>query len=96
MMGFSHIQGEFCCNHIFCLFILPQISTHTFCFSCSEHQQNSYYEASDNVYEDVENINKFFLGQNSRKRKGGPKSKNVYLIQHVIYIKQFFACLPSS
>lgn len=59
-----------------CLFYLR--FQHMFCFSCSEHQQNSYYEASDNVYEDVENINKFFLGQNSRKRKGGLKSKNVF------------------
>ena len=44
-------------------------------------QQDSYYEACDNVYEDVENIHKFTLGQNSRKRKGGLKSKSVYLRQ---------------
>ncbi len=47
----------------------------------SASQQDSYYEGCNNVYEDVENINKFILGQNSRKRKGGLKSKNVYLIQ---------------
>ncbi|KAF3858652.1 hypothetical protein F7725_011853, partial [Dissostichus mawsoni] len=31
-------------------------------------ETDSYYEACDNVYEDVENINKFRFGQNSRKR----------------------------
>ncbi|XP_040911936.1 FYN-binding protein 1 [Toxotes jaculatrix] len=43
-------------------------------------QQNSYYETCDNVYEDVENINKFVLGQNSRKRKAG--LKNPYADNH--------------
>ncbi|XP_076601150.1 uncharacterized protein LOC143329228 [Chaetodon auriga] len=46
----------------------------------SANQQDSYYEACDNVYEDVENINKFILGQNSRKRKGG--LKNPYADNH--------------
>nr|XP_046265410.1 uncharacterized protein si:ch211-188c16.1 isoform X2 [Scatophagus argus] len=46
----------------------------------SVHQQGSYYEACDNVYEDVENINKVMLGQNSRKRKGG--LKNPYADHH--------------
>ncbi|XP_023277630.1 uncharacterized protein LOC111666519 isoform X1 [Seriola lalandi dorsalis] len=36
--------------------------------------QDSYYETCDNVYEDVENVNKFILGQNSRKRKAGLKN----------------------
>ncbi|KAK5859580.1 hypothetical protein PBY51_021129 [Eleginops maclovinus] len=36
--------------------------------------QDSYYEACNNVYEDVENINKFIFGQNSRKRKAGLKN----------------------
>ncbi|KAM3605402.1 uncharacterized protein V6R79_025002 [Siganus canaliculatus] len=40
-------------------------------------QQDSYYEACDNVYEDVENINKFILSQNSQKRKASLKSKTV-------------------
>ncbi|XP_031710929.1 uncharacterized protein LOC116387729 isoform X2 [Anarrhichthys ocellatus] len=40
----------------------------------SVSQQDSYYEAHDNVYEDVENPNKLFSGQNSRKRKGGLKN----------------------
>ncbi|XP_010769633.1 FYN-binding protein isoform X2 [Notothenia coriiceps] len=39
--------------------------------------QDSYYEACDNVYEDVENINKFTFGQNSRKRKAGLKNPYV-------------------
>ncbi|XP_049453220.1 uncharacterized protein si:ch211-188c16.1 isoform X3 [Epinephelus fuscoguttatus] len=38
--------------------------------------QDSYYEACDNVYEDVENINKLILGQHSRKRKGDPYADN--------------------
>ncbi|XP_051249829.1 uncharacterized protein si:ch211-188c16.1 isoform X2 [Dicentrarchus labrax] len=46
----------------------------------SVNQQDSYYEACDNVYEDVENINKFILGQNSRKRKGA--LKNPYADNH--------------
>ncbi|XP_073346652.1 uncharacterized protein [Pagrus major] len=46
----------------------------------SVYQQDSYYEACDNVYEDVENIHKFVLGQNSRKRKGG--LKNPYADNH--------------
>ncbi|XP_078120503.1 uncharacterized protein LOC144526747 [Sander vitreus] len=33
-------------------------------------QQDSYFESCNNVYEDVENINKFILGQHSWKRKG--------------------------
>ncbi|XP_044224890.1 FYN-binding protein 1 isoform X2 [Thunnus albacares] len=40
----------------------------------SVHQQDSYYEECNNVYEDVENLNKFILSQNSRKRKGGLKN----------------------
>ncbi|XP_034411841.1 uncharacterized protein si:ch211-188c16.1 isoform X2 [Cyclopterus lumpus] len=36
----------------------------------SVSQQDSYYEACDNVYEDVENINKLILGLNSRERRG--------------------------
>ncbi|XP_062284598.1 uncharacterized protein si:ch211-188c16.1 isoform X2 [Scomber scombrus] len=36
----------------------------------SEEQQDSYYVACDNVYEDVENLNKFLSSQNSRKHKG--------------------------
>ncbi|TKS80191.1 FYN-binding protein [Collichthys lucidus] len=39
----------------------------------SVYQQDSYYEACDNIYEDVENINKSILGHNLRKRKGGLK-----------------------
>ncbi|GAA6222471.1 uncharacterized protein LOC108883847 isoform X1 [Lates japonicus] len=46
----------------------------------SVYQQDSYYETCDNVYEDVENINKFILGQNSRKRKAG--LKNPYAENH--------------
>ncbi|XP_035527297.1 uncharacterized protein si:ch211-188c16.1 [Morone saxatilis] len=46
----------------------------------SVNQQDSYYEACDNVYEDVENLNKFILGQNSRKRKG--PLKNPYADNH--------------
>uniref|UniRef100_A0A3B4TRW2 Si:ch211-188c16.1 n=1 Tax=Seriola dumerili TaxID=41447 RepID=A0A3B4TRW2_SERDU len=42
--------------------------------------QDSYYETCDNVYEDVENVNKFILGQNSRKRKAG--LKNPYADNH--------------
>ncbi|XP_068558067.1 FYN-binding protein 2 isoform X1 [Cebidichthys violaceus] len=45
----------------------------------SVSQQDSY-EAHDNVYEDVENLNKLFSGQNSRKRKGG--LKNPYADNH--------------
>ncbi|XP_041658286.1 uncharacterized protein si:ch211-188c16.1 isoform X2 [Cheilinus undulatus] len=37
-------------------------------------QQDSYYETSDNVYEDVENLNKFILAQNLRKGKGSIKN----------------------
>ncbi|KAI3375215.1 hypothetical protein L3Q82_021721, partial [Scortum barcoo] len=43
-------------------------------------QQDSFCEARNNVYEDVENINKFILGQNSRKRKGS--LKNPYADNH--------------
>ena len=45
---------------------------------CSSNQQDDYYDACDNVYEDVENINRYLGRQNSRKlkeHKGGPKSK---------------------
>ncbi|XP_029929406.1 FYN-binding protein 1 isoform X2 [Myripristis murdjan] len=44
-------------------------------------QQDSCYEAC-NVYEDVENINKFISGLNSRKCKGGPK--NPYADNHPV------------
>ncbi|KAK6310884.1 hypothetical protein J4Q44_G00189390 [Coregonus suidteri] len=37
-------------------------------------QQENYYETCDNVYEVVENTNKFTVSQNSRKRKGPPKN----------------------
>ncbi|XP_045906876.1 uncharacterized protein si:ch211-188c16.1 isoform X2 [Micropterus dolomieu] len=43
-------------------------------------QQDSYNEGCDNVYEDVENINKLILGQISRKRKSG--LKNPYADKH--------------
>lgn len=46
----------------------------------SVNQQDSYYEACDNIYEDVENINKSILGHNLRKRKGG--LKNPYADHH--------------
>uniref|UniRef100_A0AAY5KMG6 Helically-extended SH3 domain-containing protein n=1 Tax=Esox lucius TaxID=8010 RepID=A0AAY5KMG6_ESOLU len=36
--------------------------------------QENYYETCDNVYEVVENINKFTFSQNSRKQKGTPKN----------------------
>lgn len=90
MTGFNHIQGEYCstCNHTFQFFF--QISkcfiVQLFSSPSSVHQQDSFYEACDNVYEDVENINKFILGQNSRKRKGGLKSKNVHIIQWGVFI----------
>ncbi|XP_028450024.1 FYN-binding protein 2 isoform X3 [Perca flavescens] len=42
-------------------------------------QQDSYFESCNNVYEDVENINKF-LGQNSWKRRGC--LKNPYADNH--------------
>lgn len=45
---------------------------------CSEYQQDDYYETYENVYEAVGDINKFIMGQNSRKRKAGLKSKNVH------------------
>ncbi|XP_076018459.1 uncharacterized protein LOC143010145 isoform X2 [Genypterus blacodes] len=38
-------------------------------------EQDSYYEACDNVYEDVDSINKV-IKQNSRKRKGGLWNSN--------------------
>ncbi|XP_058503452.1 uncharacterized protein si:ch211-188c16.1 isoform X1 [Solea solea] len=38
------------------------------------YEQDSYYEKCDNVYEDVENLKKLTLGQNSRKRKAGVKN----------------------
>ncbi|XP_042371749.1 uncharacterized protein LOC121965689, partial [Plectropomus leopardus] len=40
---------------------------------CNVSQQDSYHEAYNNVYEDVEKVNKLILGQNSRKRKCGLK-----------------------
>ncbi|XP_062337376.1 uncharacterized protein si:ch211-188c16.1 [Osmerus eperlanus] len=43
-------------------------------------QEENYYEACNNVYEDVENINKFITGQNSRKRRSSPK--NPYAVSH--------------
>ncbi|XP_035861397.1 uncharacterized protein si:ch211-188c16.1 isoform X6 [Sander lucioperca] len=43
-------------------------------------QQDRYFESCNNVYEDVENINKFILGQNSWKRKGC--LKNPYADNH--------------
>ncbi|XP_005458136.1 uncharacterized protein si:ch211-188c16.1 isoform X6 [Oreochromis niloticus] len=46
-----------------------ELSSH----SCG-HQQDSYYETYTNIYEDVENLNKFTLSQNSTKRKGGLKN----------------------
>ncbi|KAL3988146.1 NAD(P)H dehydrogenase (quinone) [Sarotherodon galilaeus] len=46
-----------------------ELSSH----SCG-HQQDSYYETYTNIYEDVENMNKFTLSQNSTKRKGGLKN----------------------
>lgn len=49
-------------------------------------QQDSYNEGCDNVYEDVENINKLILGQISRKRKSGLKSKNVYLTHFRMFL----------
>nr|XP_019955027.1 PREDICTED: uncharacterized protein LOC109637239 isoform X2 [Paralichthys olivaceus] len=48
----------------------------------SAYQQDSYYETCDNVYEDVENLNKAILGQNSRKRKAG--LKNPYADNHPV------------
>lgn len=48
------------------------------------YQQDSYYEACDNVYEDVENLNKMISGQNSQKRKGVLKSKDFYLMLLVL------------
>ncbi|XP_028988586.1 uncharacterized protein si:ch211-188c16.1 isoform X2 [Betta splendens] len=38
------------------------------------YQQGSYCDRDDNVYEDVENVNKFILIQNSRKFKTGIKN----------------------
>ncbi|XP_035490484.2 FYN-binding protein 1 isoform X1 [Scophthalmus maximus] len=46
----------------------------------SVSQQDSYYETCDNVYEDVENIHRAILAQNSRKRKAG--LKNPYADNH--------------
>ncbi|CAJ1071707.1 uncharacterized protein si:ch211-188c16.1 isoform X3 [Xyrichtys novacula] len=40
----------------------------------SANPQDGYYEACDNVYEDVENLNKFILSQNLRKGKDGLKN----------------------
>lgn len=54
----------------------------------SVYQQDSYYEACDNIYEDVENINKSILGHNLRKRKGGLKSKKIDFIQGVFQYKR--------
>lgn len=47
--------------------------------------RGSYFEASDNVYEDVETINRFILSQNSHKRKGGLKSKKVNTVSCIIF-----------
>ncbi|XP_041848164.1 uncharacterized protein si:ch211-188c16.1 isoform X2 [Melanotaenia boesemani] len=44
------------------------------------YQHDSYYETCDNLYEDVENINKFISGQVSTKRKGS--LKNPYADNH--------------
>ncbi|XP_042082107.1 uncharacterized protein si:ch211-188c16.1 isoform X5 [Haplochromis burtoni] len=49
-----------------------ELSSH----SCG-HQQDSYYETYTNIYEDVENMNKLTLSQNSTKRKGGLKNPYV-------------------
>ncbi|XP_067329913.1 FYN-binding protein 2 isoform X2 [Channa argus] len=46
------------------------------------NHRNSYCEKWDNVYEDVENVNKFILGQNSRKRKAS--LKNPYAENHPV------------
>ncbi|XP_032387593.1 uncharacterized protein si:ch211-188c16.1 isoform X2 [Etheostoma spectabile] len=43
-------------------------------------QQDSYFESCNNVYEDVENINRFILAQNSWKRKDC--LKNPYADNH--------------
>ncbi|XP_056277305.1 uncharacterized protein si:ch211-188c16.1 [Pseudoliparis swirei] len=40
----------------------------------SVSQQNGYYEACDNIYEDVENINKLILGHSSREQRGSLKN----------------------
>ncbi|XP_074544954.1 uncharacterized protein LOC141804434 [Halichoeres trimaculatus] len=40
----------------------------------SANPQQGYFEACDNVYEDVENLNKFILSQNLRKGKGSLKN----------------------
>ncbi|XP_037642814.1 uncharacterized protein si:ch211-188c16.1 isoform X2 [Sebastes umbrosus] len=50
----------------------------------NESQQDSYYEACDNVYEDVDTIHRFVLGQSSRKRKSGAKSKNPNADNHPV------------
>lgn len=55
------------------LYILVCEGTVCFCFSIT--QRDDHYEVFDNVYEEVESISKFNFGQNSRKRKGAPKSK---------------------
>lgn len=86
MMGFSHIQGELCGTCVptfffYYYFKAFQRAVGLFLHTCSVQEQTSYYEACDNVYEDVENINKFVLAQNLRKRKGGLKSKNLFLIR---------------
>lgn len=72
---------RFVVTTITCFFMFLCVTNLTGLLSSSVYQQDSYYETCDNVYEDVENINKFILGQNSRKRKAGLKSKNVFLIQ---------------
>ncbi|XP_028283886.1 uncharacterized protein LOC114450135 [Parambassis ranga] len=45
-----------------------------------EYQQDDCYETYENIYEDVEDINRFTMGQNSRKRKAG--LKNPYADNH--------------
>nr|XP_040026491.1 uncharacterized protein si:ch211-188c16.1 isoform X1 [Gasterosteus aculeatus aculeatus] len=46
----------------------------------SVSRQDSYNDAWNNVYEDVDNVNKLFSGQNSRKLKGS--LKNPYAHNH--------------
>lgn len=36
---------------------------------------DDFYDHGDNIYEDVASVAKFHFNQNSRKRKGAPKSK---------------------
>lgn len=60
------------------LHVFSVLTACTLClFPCSVSQQNGYYEACDNIYEDVENINKLILGHSSREQRGSLKSTNV-------------------